>query len=84
MSHVHEKVVEERESSSTAIMAILVVLVLAILIWAIFFSGWIVDRDNTDVRETNVDQDNTDVDVNQPSDGGGNQPSPSPGGTSSP
>lgn len=66
MSHIHEPgntttVVED--SSSSALLIVVAVVVGIVLIWAIFFSGWVIDRspeggvtniDNTTEGDTNV------------------------------
>ncbi|MGH2813161.1 MAG: hypothetical protein ACRDI1_10690 [Actinomycetota bacterium] len=47
-------------------MAIVLVL---FLLWAIFFSGWVIDRDDTDTAPTNVEQEgDTEIDIEQPAD----------------
>lgn len=71
MSHIHEPSSTERDSS-TMMMVLIAIVVGAILIWAIFFSGWIVNRGQTD-GPTNIEQREGDTNINVP--GGGTQPS---------
>lgn len=84
MSDMHEHrttVVEERDSSSAVVIAIVAVVVGGLLIWAIFFSGWIVNRGQPE-RQTNIEQREGDTNINLP--GGGTQPSTQPSPATSP
>lgn len=76
--HHHGSTVVERDSSSAIIVAVVVILLAVFLIWAIFFSGWIVDADEDEGGVTDIDQEQEgdDVDVIDPDDEGGTQDSP--------
>lgn len=69
MSHIHdhETTVIERDPTSSALIIVVSVVVGIVLIWAIFFSGWVIDRGPDNV--TNIDrttEGDTNVDVNNP------------------
>lgn len=79
MAHDHRSNVVERDSSySGVVFAILAIVLIMFLVWAVFFSGWVIDRDTGDGGTTRIEreQEQTDVDVNVPSEGEQEQPQP--------
>lgn len=71
MAHHHHdrETVVERDSSTGLIVGIVVALLVLFLIWAIFFSGWVMDRDVDDNGTTNIEQreeGDTDIDIVDP------------------
>jgi nitrogen fixation-related uncharacterized protein len=64
----------ERSSSAMGIFAVLLgVVVVVFLLWAIFFSGWVVDRGGQ--QEAPLIEQREETEINIPG-GGGTQPSP--------
>jgi hypothetical protein len=75
MTHHHHdrerEVVVERDSSAGLVIGIVVALLVLFLIWAIFFSGWVIDRDEAETP-TNIEQreeGDTDIDIIDPGEG---------------
>ncbi|MGH9194754.1 MAG: hypothetical protein ACRD1T_03330 [Acidimicrobiia bacterium] len=96
--HHHEPAVVERttyvedDSFSGALIAVLAIVVILFLIWAIFFSGWVMDR-NPEPTTTNIErteEGDTTINVPQPRDttgdnsGGTTGETPPSGSTASP
>jgi cytoskeletal protein RodZ len=84
MGHTHEPghttttVVEERDGMSGVLIAVIAIVLILFLLWAIFFSGWVIDRTpEADVDQTNIEQ-REETEVNVPSQ---DQPTTEPTGT---
>lgn len=87
MAHHHHEpratvVVDETDSATGIVVAIVAIVLMLFLIWAIFFSGWIMDRGTRpDIRETDFEQrreGDTDIDVFVPGEQERNETSPAP------
>lgn len=73
MAHHHHdrEVVVERDSSAGLVIGIVVALLVLFLIWAIFFSGWVINGDEAEAP-TNIEQreeGDTNIDITDPDQG---------------
>lgn len=64
MAHIHQQpvqthertVIEEREGSATALIAILLVIATVFLVWLFAFSGWVFERNDTTADQPRIEQ----------------------------
>lgn len=79
--HPSTTVIEERDGMSGALMTIVTIVLVLFLVWVVFFSGWVMNRDSDTQDTSNIEQREGDTNVEVPP-ADENQPAPqqSPGG----
>lgn len=66
--HPSTTVIKERTGMSGVLVAIIAIILVLFLIWAVFFSGWVLNRDDDAGTQdtTNIEQREGDTNVNVP------------------
>ncbi|MEO7804989.1 MAG: hypothetical protein ABIS18_12005 [Actinomycetota bacterium] len=76
--HDHGSTVVVEDSRSSALLIGLALIAGIVLVWAIFFSGWVIDRGPDTVNIDRTTEGDTNVDVNNPNPGETTAPSTAP------
>lgn len=81
MSHEHDITVVTERSKAGLITAVVAVVLLLLLVWAVFFSGWFVDRGSETPNQTNIQEtEEGDTNIQQPQQPQQPQPTETTGG----